>query len=448
MRSKKKDDFMQKELHYQRRPRLRWETVESLGNMHGGLNAGILKVRTNRDNLGRVFIEKRFGKKEFGYGVPWREIRMLHQVGDHPNITTMVDHFLDDSSMTASVFLEYCDIGNLANVVEMVAARNGQLNEHKVWSWFTQILEALVYCHRGPKPEDDKETMKWDVVYHRDIKPPNILLKQENGQIMAKLADFGCATSQNWTWLKKRDLDASYASAQTFGFDAPEHPIFSGASDIWQLALTMVCVCTGLMNPHSKLNPRGQRWFEESVAGPKYSKELSEVLIWGLHSDAKQRLTVMPLMKKLKEKYGAIKERLRSDTQPLEILDRPEERSLPQSQSVPSQHYAQPISPLVGSRSPRPPPLAHMMSDPEAHQMGLRMNDYADLVRGQRSPQGPFPVGHPLGQANDLMNRGFEMEDDDPRLHLGHEPRMFGGFHPHQGYFPPFHPHNHRGRRR
>ena len=40
-----------------------------------------------------VFIEKQFADKEFKHKIAHREIQLLHQISDHANIVTMVDHF-------------------------------------------------------------------------------------------------------------------------------------------------------------------------------------------------------------------------------------------------------------------------------------------------------------------------------------------------------------------
>lgn len=139
-------------------------------------------------------------------------------------------------------------------------------------------MGALVYCHFGTRPEDEGD---WCTVYHWDNQPANILLTPDktHSRIIAKLADFGCATSDEWTYQTKPLSLASNASAQTPGFDPPEFPRFLGKSDVWQLALVFVCVCNMFQEwPRSRINPRGRRWDRERPAGLYYSGEWSREL--------------------------------------------------------------------------------------------------------------------------------------------------------------------------
>jgi serine/threonine protein kinase len=87
------------------------------------------------------------------------------------------------------------------------------------------------------------------------------------------MAGFGCSTSARWNHVQKRKtLDRiNKASPLTPGYDPPEHPEYSGATDIWQLALAIACVCTGNINPWSPNNRGGQVWDKSQPAGPHYS---------------------------------------------------------------------------------------------------------------------------------------------------------------------------------
>lgn len=312
--------IMAHEIEYRDRPKHNWETIGRIGGNTGAFNAGIFKVRTASDTQGRVFAEKRFAPKDIQSKMAYKEIKLLFQIGDHPNITGMIDHFVDERSRKASIYLEYCDAGTLLSVVEGIRA--GKIvHEDKIWSWFLGMMEGLVYCHRGPNPEDAYAVFhSWSVVLHRDIKPPNVLLKSEGGQIVAKLADFGCAISGEWSWCAKSRGAQSRTSIGTRGFDAPEAPRYEGRTDLWQLALTMMCVCNGIINPCSRQNPRGERWDKQLPAGKRFAPELSQVLMVAMTEDIRMRPDVLPLLQLLKEKYGQVKQRLPIDPTPLEIF--------------------------------------------------------------------------------------------------------------------------------
>jgi NIMA (never in mitosis gene a)-related kinase len=330
------------------KPKHRWEVLQSLGKMNGGLNAGIYKVSPKDKARGMVFIEKRFGPVECREKVAHREIQILHQVSDHPSITTMVDHFLDPPRLTGAVFLEYCDKGSLGDVTEHVM-RGKHVNEHKVWSWFIQLTEALIYCHFGPHPEMSATELLqsgWSKVYHRDIKPGNILLTTEANQIVAKLADFGCAVSEDYIALYPNLNHAVTASMCTPGFDAPEYPFFSGASDIWQLAISIMCLCTGIVSPLSAKNPRGQPWNVARPAGPEYSKELSWAMKACLEKNINNHSPTLPELKYLNKQYEAVIAQLPPDHLPLEIF-------LPRGGQIPQGPQYGPM-PVHGQMGPAP----------------------------------------------------------------------------------------------
>jgi serine/threonine protein kinase len=370
-------------VQYQTQSKERWSVVERLGTMNGGLNAGIAKVQAKR-HPGMVFIEKRFGAKEFKHKAPYREIQMLYQVGDHRNVAKMADHFLDESTQTAAVFLEYCNQGNLESIVAHVADGK-HVNEHKVWSWFIQLTEAVAYLHRGPNPsmsDDELHQSRWSRMFHRDIKPGNILLTIEDGQIAAKLSDFGCAISEDFSDLESNEDYTITRSMWTNGYDPPEHPLFSGASDIWQLGLSMMSLCMGTMRPRSGNNPDGEFWDEKRPAGVRYSKELSRTLMLCLEKDRKKRFTAYPIEKILGTQYDKIASELPADTFPLDIFDRRDVQGPEASQFAPvlgndqavhlsAPHYAQPV---------------RAVRSPWAGNFGFPTNDYGHPVpRGASS---------------------------------------------------------------
>lgn len=396
--------FLATSIQYQKQPKLPWTVIRELTSNTGGLNAGIFQVRSAKDPLGRIFIEKRFKPTEFDNGIVYREIQLLFQISDHPHIPRMIDHFVDNVQKKASVYMENCELGSLEKLIGKVDKEH-RVNEHKVWMWFIQAMEALVYCHRGPEPDNDKSVLdSWCIIYHRDIKPANILLTRKDDKVVAKLADFGCAISAELTFMEKKQVYASSASAMTEGFDPPEHPNFEGRSDIWQMGMTMLCLCTGLKDPRSTRNPEGQKWDPETAAGEEYSNELNAVLRWCLTKDVTKRPRSFLLLQRLKESYDSVKRRLPVDENPLQLLDEIAKRPPDSARSRHVQGQNKTTSDRKTSQQsrsqapPRPGPPGHVLSDPGPVRNRVVMS-YADLVGQQRSPRDITLRDQPAGRS-------------------------------------------------
>jgi serine/threonine protein kinase len=144
---------LKSEFQYQLQPRRNWVIVEEVGSLNGGLNGGCAKVEIQDDPFDRFFFEKRFLMDQFLYH---KEISLLHQLGDWPGVVKMVDHFVDEKRGKASVYMEYCDVGDFSTIIKGVMKGNKPVHERKIWQWFISLVDTLVYMHRGPYPEDDR----------------------------------------------------------------------------------------------------------------------------------------------------------------------------------------------------------------------------------------------------------------------------------------------------
>lgn len=101
-----------------------------------------------------------------------REIKILKNLNDHPNVVRLIEEF-EDADFYYLVF-EYLPEGDLVTFFR----KNDLFCEKKLKKFFYQILEGLQHIHlKG--------------VIHRDIKPENILL---DSRLSPKIADFGIST--------------------------------------------------------------------------------------------------------------------------------------------------------------------------------------------------------------------------------------------------------------
>ena len=150
-----------------------------------------------------------------------REIDVLKQL-NHPQIPRYLDHF--DSGNGLCLVQEFKNAQPLSNP--------RSYTPEQIKKIAIQLLNILIYLQ-------DK-TGYPEPIYHRDIKPDNILL---DDQLKVYLIDFGLAEMGN------REVNNSSIFAGTPIFIAPEQFLrkrLTKASDLYGLGLTLICLVTGI----------------------------------------------------------------------------------------------------------------------------------------------------------------------------------------------------------
>ena len=87
---------------------------------------------------------------------------------------------IDKQKARIYIVMEFCEYGDLATVIKQSMRRGELIPEDTAWKVFSQVVEALEWCHTRPE----------GVILHRDIKPENVFL-DANSKV--KLGDFGLA---------------------------------------------------------------------------------------------------------------------------------------------------------------------------------------------------------------------------------------------------------------
>lgn len=108
----------------------------------------------------------------------WEEESTLHYfLSNHPNVVTLHENI--ELGDYAASLLDYCPGGSLHDLIYEHRAYAG--DSAGIKSIFLQIIDGVEHCHSN-------------YVYHRDLKPLNVLCNEDGSRVF--LTDFGLATRQ------------------------------------------------------------------------------------------------------------------------------------------------------------------------------------------------------------------------------------------------------------
>ncbi|KAI4145624.1 MAG: hypothetical protein L6R39_003744, partial [Caloplaca ligustica] len=175
----------------------------------------------------------------------------------HKRIIQMHDYTWNP--MTTKLYLEYCPLGDLQEIIDNFFKRDIRIPEGFIWHVLQQLAEAVHHLHTAAKDENGKHI----TILHRDIKPANVLLRPSSIAMSASnpqgnqypdlvLADFGCSTHLPAT------PHPTFAVG-TLRFQGPEAPLQCAASDIWSLG----CTVHALVHGYAAMCRRPEGWSTE-----------------------------------------------------------------------------------------------------------------------------------------------------------------------------------------
>lgn len=153
------------------------------------------------------------------------ELLMFKTLSDHPNVTQIYEVF--ENKKYFFFVMEYASGGDLLQLMK----RKNRLTEHTARGIFIQLVRGLKYIHSKG-------------ILHRDIKLDNILLIEADGELKAKICDFGVSRFV-------KDHEVINEQCGTPAYIAPEIIRKKGYKgftvDIWSLGVLLYAMVMGAM---------------------------------------------------------------------------------------------------------------------------------------------------------------------------------------------------------
>ena len=259
------------------------ENYEKLEYINTGSFGKVCKIRRKSDNKILVWKELFYGnlsEKEKQQLVA--EVNILRELR-HPNIVRYYDRIIDKQNQKICIVMEYCEGGDINQLIKRMKKDKEYLPEETVWKTFMQVVLALHEIHRRKEGK----------ILHRDIKPANMFLDSQNN---IKLGDFGLSKILN------EDSSFAYTNVGTPYYMSPEQineNKYSEKSDIWSAGCFLYELCA-LSPPfeasnHLSLALKIKNGKFERIPS-KYSDEIQRVILWILSKNEDDRPSVDDLL--------------------------------------------------------------------------------------------------------------------------------------------------------
>uniref|UniRef100_A0A6T6C1L9 non-specific serine/threonine protein kinase n=1 Tax=Compsopogon caeruleus TaxID=31354 RepID=A0A6T6C1L9_9RHOD len=207
------------------------------------------------------------------------EIEILRAL-NHPNIVHI--HRVIRSTKNLYIIMDKLTGGDLFDKV--ISFPSSRLDENTARSYSKQLADALLFLHKHG-------------VYHRDVKPENVLLDQFGG---LKLADLGmCATAFPDKLALPKVEPLLHDRVGTSSYIAPEvlrgQPYLGSLADVWSFGIVIFVMVKGRF-PFSSKNYDAiyRRILARTPVdiGAEFSAELRDLVRAMLLPDPNQRITM------------------------------------------------------------------------------------------------------------------------------------------------------------
>ncbi|EAR82389.1 calmodulin-domain kinase (macronuclear) [Tetrahymena thermophila SB210] len=150
-----------------------------------------------------------------------REIEIMRTL-DHPNIIKLYETFEDERNIY--LVMEVCEGGELFDRI----IEKGRFTEIEARSIFSQIMQAINYCHNNG-------------IAHRDLKPENFLFLTKHDDSPIKVIDFGLSKNfDNKQAMKTKAGTPYYISPEVLEGNYDE------SCDIWSAGVILYILLSGV----------------------------------------------------------------------------------------------------------------------------------------------------------------------------------------------------------
>ncbi|MEH2353025.1 serine/threonine-protein kinase [Nostoc sp.] len=250
--------------------RNRYRPIKTLGG--GGF--GKTYLAEDLDKLNEYCVIKQFAPRVQGSAAINKatelfeqEARRLQQLGEHPQITTLLAYFEEENNLY--LVQQFINGQNLLAELK----QQGTFNAEKIWEVLLDLLNILKTVHQHK-------------VIHRDIKPENIIRRSTDGKLV--LIDFGISKQLTMTVITNPGTtigSPGYAPLEQIQ-DGKAYP----ASDLYSVGATCFHLLSGI-HPWIMWEQQGYGWvssWREHLQQPQ-SSELEKILDKLLQKDYQQR---------------------------------------------------------------------------------------------------------------------------------------------------------------
>ncbi len=244
-----------------------YEVLSEIGKGNFGTITKILRKSDKKILVWKELDYSQMSEKEKQQLV--NEVNILRELKNQ-NIVRYYDRIIDKKNTKIYIIMEYCEGGDLSQLIKRCKKKKESIQEDIIWKIFTQVILAIHYIHN----------FKSGKILHRDIKPSNIFLDKENN---IKLGDFGLSRE-----LSEKSKFA-YSHVGTPYYMSPEQIDelkYNEKSDIWSLG----CFLYELVTFHPPFQAKNQIQLANKIKSGKverinfcYSEELWRIINWMLN---------------------------------------------------------------------------------------------------------------------------------------------------------------------